>query len=351
MGKHQWTKWWTIGLLCVIWWAVLIWMIVSDHLMPRNSLWLGSSLVTFFALAGWLWQRRSFKNRKGVTTLLIVLLALSMSFLAWMGVAKESVVEANGEKWLLREDGLGNAMYYVYKNAFVGGSHVPFSLFVEEPSLRKEAPLHPLDIKVAITEQGFRVFDVSLDEWIQSYNGYYWERHGERYLRAAEEWQTERQPAGMHFAEETNRMTYRLDDDKWTLPTMSAYLTVEDGKMRQLVCNYDDHSYSSQTFAYFEEMCALALRVFVPQLDEKEAQKWATQINKVGDENTFNSDKQYRSADTLPTDLFIWENVGVFSYVAIGAPLHFCVIPVDSELVESYQAAGVRIHMIDGVVQ
>lgn len=214
------------------------------------------------------------------------------------------------------------------------------------PELRQEAPLRPLEVQTEINNAGERVFSVDVGAFIESYNGYYYEDYGERYLRDEAAWQTERQPAGMHFPEETDAFTYCLDFSKWTLPRMTAYASVTDGKLRELVCNYDDHSYSLPTFAMYEEMCAYALRCFLPDMDRETAQSWVTAINKVGDENTFNSDKQYRSAATKPTDLFVHEDVGVFSYVAIGAPLNFCVIPVDSAMLEAYRAAGVRIHTL-----
>ncbi len=213
--------------------------------------------------------------------------------------------------------------------------------------LQEKAPLCPLEVTQQVNDAGERVFNIGLPDMIKSYNGYYYEAHGERYLRDVARWQNKRQAAGLHFAEETDTATYCLDMDKWTLPRMTVYRSPSDSKVREVMCNYDDHSYSPQTFALYEEMCAYALRVFVPSLKAEDAQKWVSHINKVGDDNTFNSDKQYRKADTKPTDLFVHENVGVFSYVAIGAPLNFCIIPVDESVVQAYEDAGVRIHSLE----
>ena len=346
MAKKIWRCWKGLGLVCVFWWLGMAWMMVSGDLMPRNGLWLGSVFVTLVIFGGWLWQVRQSKDRKGLATALLLVVTLGTLGLAVGGFEKESVVEENGDKLLLREDGHGGMRYYVYKNAFVAGEEKSLPVDSVAPALRKEAPMQPLDVCLETTAEGLRVFNVDLDALIQSYNGYYWSQHGVRYLLDAKDWQLERQPAGMHFQEETDVYTYCADFSKWTLPRMSAYCTTSDGRLREAVCNYDDHSYSPESFKLYEEDCATMLRVFVPSLSAETAKEWATKINKVGDDNTFNSDKQYRRAEMKPTDLFVHGNVGVFSYVAIGAPLNFCVIPVDEALVNAYQADGVRIHAL-----
>lgn len=346
MVKKVWRHWKGLGLVCVFWWLGIAWMMASGGLMPRNSLWLGSIFVTLVIFGGWLWQVRQASTRKGLLTMLCVVITLFALGLAVGGYDKESIIEIEGKKILLREDGHGGIRYYVYKNAFVTGAHISSPHGQVAPALRKEAPMQPLEVRLETTAEGLRVFNVDLDALIQSYNGYYWSQHGVRYLLDAKDWQLERQPAGMHFQEETDVYTYCADFSKWTLPRMSAYCTTSDGRLREVVCNYDDHSYSPESFKLYEEDCATMLRVFVPSLSAETAKEWATKINKVGDDNTFNSDKQYRRAEMKPTDLFVHGNVGVFSYVAIGAPLNFCVIPVDEALVNAYQADGVRIHTL-----
>lgn len=182
MAKKIWRCWKGLGLVCVFWWLGMAWMMASGDLIPRNSLWLGSVFVTLVIFGGWLWQVRQSKDRKGFATALLLVVTLGTLGLAVGGFEKESVVEENGDKLLLREDGHGGMRYYVYKNAFVAGEEKSLPVDSVAPALRKEAPMQPLDVCLETTAEGLRVFNVDLDALIQSYNGYYWSQHGVRYL-------------------------------------------------------------------------------------------------------------------------------------------------------------------------
>ena len=54
--------------------------------------------------------------------------------------------------------------------------------------LAEEAPVVALDVGVTETENDVRVFNFTLEDFIASYNGYYWQDEGVRYLLAAEDW-------------------------------------------------------------------------------------------------------------------------------------------------------------------
>lgn len=339
-------RWKFAAVFCAFLWLGAVLIRVFSTFVLRSVLWCVLIAFTVVLIDGWCWQARKKSRRAIVWTALMVVVTVIGMALGVLGFSKETVEENGGPAVLVREDFFGNEQRFFYKNAFVYSTE-DLENSVQGPSdLQVEAPLSPLSLSVQTNSAGERVFNVVLEDIINSYNGYYYDVHGCSYIRKQEFWQKERQPAGMHFNEECDVYTYCMDFSKWTLPRMSAYCSTIDGQLREFICNYDDHSYSPESFALYEEMCANALRVFVPALSEKEAKEWATHINKVGDENTFNSDKQYRSADMKPTDLFVHDDVGVFSYVAIGAPLNFCVIPLDDALVQMYQDASVRVHKL-----
>ena len=46
--------------------------------------------------------------------------------------------------------------------------------------------------------------------------------------------------------------------------------------------------------------------------------------------------------------LYYRDGIGVFGYFAIGAPVHFCVVPVDDAMIEEYAASGVDVQKIEG---
>lgn len=344
MAKKTLHIWNYAMLLCVCLWLGMGLMVAFSTFMLRTIPWCVMLVMTVIIIDGWCWRVRKHGVRTGLVTIMMVLVTVGGLVLGVLGFSRETVEETGSTSVLVREDLWGNVQRYTYENAFFYSTVVPENNENSSSDLQVEAPLCPLSLSVQINDMGERVFSVTLEDVINSYNGYYYDAHGRSYMRHQALWQKERQPAGMHFGEECDVYTYCMDFAKWTLPRMSAYCSTTDEQLREFVCNYDDHSYSPESFALYEEVCANTLRVFVPDLSAKEAQEWAAHINKIGDDNTFNSDKQYRSADMKPTDLFVHDNVGVFSYVAIGAPLNFCVIPVDDILIESYRISGVRIH-------
>ena len=84
--------------------------------------------------------------------------------------------------------------------------------------LAEEAPVVALDVGVTETENDVRVFNFTLEDFITSYNGYYWQDEGSRYLLAAEDWPQENLEQTVQSAEPATRYYYRADAEKWTLP-------------------------------------------------------------------------------------------------------------------------------------
>ena len=93
--------------------------------------------------------------------------------------------------------------------------------------LAEEAPVVALDVGVTETENDVRVFNFTLEDFIASYNGYYWQDEGVRYLLAAEDWPQENLEQTVQSAEPATRYYYRADAEKWTLPQLRV--TVPEG--------------------------------------------------------------------------------------------------------------------------
>lgn len=222
-------------------------------------------------------------------------------------------------------------------------------LAVEPPTVdfNEEAPLHELDIAVQKNVNDENVFNITLDDFIQSYNGYYWQDNGERYLRAADEWQRSSLENTVESAYPATQYSHRAEENTWTLPVMNVIVPDAGEEIQQIDLNYDEHSYSEATYALFEKDCYYTLEVFFPDLTKEQLTSLYQTINQSSYDNTFPSDQQYRAGSAqLPVALYYRNGIGVFGYFAIGAPVHFCVIPVDEETIAAYKADGVDVQEI-----
>ena len=121
--------------------------------------------------------------------------------------------------------------------------------------LAEEAPVVALDVGVTETENDVRVFNFTLEDFIASYNGYYWQDEGVRYLLAAEDWQQENLEQTVQSTEPATRYYYRADAEKWTLPQLRVTVPEGSDKVEEVAVCYDEHSYSEASYALFEKDC------------------------------------------------------------------------------------------------
>ncbi|MEE0434772.1 MAG: hypothetical protein UDB11_05105 [Peptococcaceae bacterium] len=210
--------------------------------------------------------------------------------------------------------------------------------------LGEEAPLVTLDVGVAESAEGALVFDVTPQEIIDSFNGYYWQDKGERYFRPLTAWRQEAVENTVMLNQPQTQYVYTADESVWTLPQVNVYVPEGESRVAQIALTYDEHSYSEATYALFEEDCFYMLKTFFPDLSDEKLTSLYKTVNQLGYDHTFPSTEQYRPGMAkLPVALYYRDGIGIFSYFAIGAPFHFCVVPVDEALVASYAAGGVEV--------
>lgn len=214
--------------------------------------------------------------------------------------------------------------------------------------LAEEAPVVALDVGVTETENNVRVFNFTLEDFIASYNGYYWQDEGVRYLLAAEDCPQENLEQTVQSAEPATRYSYRVDEDTWTLPQLRVTVPEDSELVEEVAVCYDEHSFSSATYALFEEDCFYTLKTFFPDIDDAQLTEIVETVNQSAYDHTFLSSQQYRPGTAqLPPLLYYRDGIGVFGYFAIGAPVHFCIIPVDETLLADYAASGVDVREIE----
>ena len=213
--------------------------------------------------------------------------------------------------------------------------------------LAEEAPIKELDVGMAAGDEGTLTFDITLDDFIASYNGYYWQDESVRYLLPAAEWPQENLEQTVQSTEPATRYYYRADAEKWTLPQLRVTVPEGSGKVEEVAVCYDEHSYSEASYALFEKDCFYTLKTFFPELDDRALTEIVETVNQSSYDHTFLSSQQYRPGTAqLPPLLYHRDGIAVFGYFAIGAPVHFCVIPVDDESLANYAASGVEVREI-----
>lgn len=218
-----------------------------------------------------------------------------------------------------------------------------------ETGMAEEASVQTLDIGVQKNDNDELVFDVTLDDFIASYNGYYWQGNEARYLRPLDEWQVSKLDNTVESAYPVTQYTHRAEDNVWTLPVMNVMVPEGGEDIQQVDLNYDEHSYSEASYALFEKDCYYTLKVFFPDLSDEQLTALYEAVNQSAYDNTFPSSQQYRTGSAqLPAMLYYRDGIGVFGYFAIGAPVHFCVVPVDDAMIAEYAASGVDVQKIEG---
>ena len=184
-------------------------------------------------------------------------------------------------------------------------------------------------------------FANTLEDFIDCYNNYYYKDKGEVYIQPYSEWYSYVQDFGRYKGDMHYEFT--LDKKIWTLPTITMYTPQDETIIKELTVDFDDHSYTEKMYKQYEEMCFYTLKVFFPDMDEKELTKLYKKLNKKAYANIFQNEQGFHS-DNLPSDLYYRDEVGVYPYFAYGESVRMCIIPVTKKAINSYKKRGVKIH-------
>ncbi len=184
-------------------------------------------------------------------------------------------------------------------------------------------------------------FANSLEDFIDCYNDYYYKDKGEVYIQPYSEWYSYVQDFGRYKGD--MHCEFTADKKIWTLPTITMYTPQDETIIKELTVDFDDHSYTEKMYKQYEEMCFYTLKVFFPDMDEKEITKLYKKLNKKAYANIFQNEQGFHS-DNPPSDLYYRDEVGVYPYFAYGESVRMCIIPVTKKVINSYKKRGVKIH-------
>ena len=222
------------------------------------------------------------------------------------------------------------------------------SLTIEtEPTMTQpEVEIHQLDISVVENRENELVFDISMDDFIESYNSLYFRDKGREYLLPKSEWRKITYDDAIHSDHETILLEFTIDERIWSQPTITVYVPTNGDYIQEITVNFDEHGYSESFYAEFEELCFYTLKVLFPDMPDKEIIAFYEEANHLGNMNVFLNEDGYKKG-CVPCVLYHKDGVGIYPYFAIGEWVHLCIIPVTQEIIDDYAQKGVEIREIE----
>lgn len=389
-----------LGLFFFLWAVLSIYEFVFDlslRTVPWNVFtWLGvGAIISFFV---WLnirirridqqnkpvWIRIVMRCVLPASITLILTLTMVVAMVSILSYRPEHVIEKNGYTMVARVHSFLDeyVYYYRYEGPLFYGQKMGYeyygngggdplsrnpipepkrwSFYDPEGNLIESGPteetepleetqpqieIKDLDIAVMENRENELVFDVSIDDFIDSYNSFWNQDHDWTYLKPSSEWQWYLYDTAIHSSYETFYVYFTEDDQIYPQSTVSVYVPSNGNYIQEITINFDEHSYSESGYEQYKQICFYTLKVFFPDLSDDSIMDLCMEAITLGNENVFTSDEWY-SSDSVPCALFYKDGIGVYPYFAIGDWEHFCIIPVTQETIDSYEQKGVEIYEI-----
>lgn len=210
-----------------------------------------------------------------------------------------------------------------------------------EEILKEKAEMKELhNIEIMENRPGELVFQMPMDDFIDSFNGYYWADKGERYLLPSWQWRSYVYDSSVHSSHRTCRYHYSRDECILPLPTITVYAPSNADYIQEITVNYDAHSSFEQMYTIYEELCYYAIKVMFPDIPDEQIRELYTTLNKLAFEHDTNM--KYTS-ESVPCALYYRGNIGMYPYFAWGEDVHLCIIPVTQARIEEMRGKGVEI--------
>lgn len=202
-----------------------------------------------------------------------------------------------------------------------------------------------LDIDVIENKENELVFSFSIDDFIDSYNGYYYKDKKTKYIKPTSEWIIHEYDNSVHSNHGTYYYNYKEDNNIWTLPIITVYVPTDSDYVQGITVNFDDHGFSEEMFILYKEMCYYTLKIFFPEYTDEQIYELFEKNKDLAYANIFPNEQGYKNG-AIPCELFYKDGIGVYPYFAIGESVRLCVIPVTEQTIEEFETKGVVIHEI-----
>lgn len=221
---------------------------------------------------------------------------------------------------------------------------------VEQPEwnmilVAEEEASEPSKIEIITVHENEALFEVTAEDFIQSFNNLFERNFGIRYFPPLKDWRSSSYNSGIHSDFPAMQFVFLEDERIHSLPTFTIYTPIEQRKVQEITVNFDEHSYTDAGYQRYRQLCIYTLKVFLPDLNEDNISQLFDEIISVGNQNVFDSDAWFGSG-AVPFALFCQDGVGIYPYFAIGDWQRFCVIPVTDEIIDEFKQKGAEIYEI-----
>ena len=230
-------------------------------------------------------------------------------------------------------------------NEIIWGEEIDEEEMQKQIILREKAEIRELDAAVMDYQEDELVFSFSIDDFIDSFNGYYWEDYESRYLLPSSMWISFVYESSIHSKYASNYYYFTPDETMWSLPTVSVFTPSDESYVQEIMLSFDDHSYTESMYHLYERTCFYTIKVLFPSFDDTEIVELYTKLNELAYQDFFPNEHGY-SSDSIPAALFYKDGIGLYPYFAIGESVHLCVIPVTDQTITAFEAKGTTIYEI-----
>lgn len=230
-------------------------------------------------------------------------------------------------------------------NEIIWGEEIDEEEMQKQIILREKAEIRELDAAVMDYQEDELVFSFSIDDFIDSFNGYYWEDYESRYLLPSSMWISFVYESSIHSKYASNYYYFTPDETMWSLPTVSVFTPSDESYVQEIMLSFDDHSYTESMYHLYERTCFYTIKVLFPSFDDTEIVELYTKLNELAYQDIFPNEHGY-SSDSIPVALFYKDGIGLYPYFAIGESVHLCVIPVTDQTITAFEAKGTAIYEI-----
>ncbi|MGE4353960.1 MAG: hypothetical protein AB7D36_07745 [Oscillospiraceae bacterium] len=200
-----------------------------------------------------------------------------------------------------------------------------------------------LDTSVTTNSNNEAVFTISIDDFIASFNGFYWQANGSALLRQASEWISFTYNSTAYSNYETRYYRFKQDEKNYVEPAISVYVPTCDDRIQAVTLDFDDHGYTEWAYSLYVGYCYSALKVFFPDFtDDQIRELYETLYGLSNDSRCFIND----DAEPEPNVLYHHGDIGIYPYYGMGM-VHICLIPITQQFLDDLTAQNVEIHDID----
>ena len=197
-------------------------------------------------------------------------------------------------------------------NEIIWGEEIDEEEMQKQIILREKAEIRELDAAVMDYQEDELVFSFSIDDFIDSFNGYYWEDYESRYLLPSSMWISFVYESSIHSKYASNYYYFTPDETMWSLPTVSVFTPSDESYVQEIMLSFDDHSYTESMYHLYERTCFYTIKVLFPSFDDTEIVELYTKLNELAYQDIFPNEHGY-SSDSIPVALFYKDGISSFS--------------------------------------